>query len=130
MKNETKMPMVEAKATWQRGGIAVVCEKCTKSRFAEDFPKLADDERLKDVKGYFKSRLKKDGLSGAIRIVTSSCLDVCARGGMTALIDPIGFPNRSQKVVVVDALDGRDELYARIIAECSPQENENTKKAP
>ena len=126
-----KQPMVEAKPPWQRGGIAVVCEKCTKTRYVEDFPEAAGDPRLDDVKGYFKERLKSDGLSGAIRIVSSSCLDICARGGLTALIDPIGFPGRTQKVVVVDALDGHDELYRRIIAELSPLENEtDAKKAP
>jgi hypothetical protein len=118
-------PLLEATPTWRRGGIAIVCEKCSKGRFAEDFPELASDERL-DYKGYIKGRLRAEGRSGSIRVVTSSCLDVCARGGVTALINPVGDPTRPSRCVVVDALEGREALYATIVDELSPADPSRT----
>lgn len=112
-------PIVEAKPIWQRGGIAVVCEKCTKERYVEDFPASAGDERL-DIKGYLKSRLKAEGRWGPIRVVTSSCLDICARGGVTVLLDSLGDTGKPARCLVVDALDGRDALYDAIVEELTP----------
>ena len=112
--------MVEATAVWERGGIAVVCEKCTKVRFPEDFPEHAGDERL-ELKDWLKTRLKDEGRWGPIRVVTSSCLDICARGGVTVLLNPLGPEGGEPRVLVVDPLDGREELYARIVAELSPR---------
>ena len=39
-------PILEANPIWQRGGVAIVCEKCTKERYVEDFPAAAGDARL------------------------------------------------------------------------------------
>jgi hypothetical protein len=122
-------PIVEAKPMWRRGGIAIVCEKCTKERYPEDFPESAGDERL-DFKRYLKDRLKAEGRWGPIRVVTSSCLDICARGGVTVLLDAIGDPNQSSRCVVVDALDGRESLYDAIVTELSPREPTSGAKTP
>jgi hypothetical protein len=112
--------MVGATAVWERGGIAVLCEKCTAVRFPEDFPEHAGDERLR-LKEWLKARLKDDGRWGPIRVVTSSCLDICARGGVTVLLDPLGTGSGNPQVLIVDPLEGREDLYARIVAELSPR---------
>jgi hypothetical protein len=112
-------PMVDANPVWQRGGVAIVCEKCTKERFVEDFPEAAGDERL-NLKGYLKERLKSEGRWGPIRVVTSSCLDICARGGATVLLDPLGQPDNPARCIVIDPLEGREALYDTIVAELSP----------
>lgn len=112
-------PMVDAKPVWLRGGVAVVCEKCTKERFVEDFPAAAGDERL-NLKGYLKDRLKAEGRWGPIRVVTSSCLDICARGGATVLLDPLRTSGKPARCVVIDPLEGREALYDAIVADLSP----------
>ena len=110
---------IEAIPQWAKtGGLALVCEKCTAQRFVEDFPERAGDERL-ELKRYLKDRLKAEGKWGAIRVVTTSCLDVCARGGVTILIDPIGR-GTTQRCLVFDPLD-REQIYARIVAELEPK---------
>jgi hypothetical protein len=113
-------PIIEAKPVWQRGGVAVVCEKCTKERYVEDFPDAAGDARL-DLKGYLKDRLKAEGRWGPIRVVTSSCLDICARGGATVLLDALNDPARAARCIVIDPLDGREALYDAIVEELSPR---------
>lgn len=114
-------PIVEARPAWKRGGIAVVCEKCTNVRFPEDFPEHAGDERL-DLKGWLKQRLKSEGRWGPIRVITSSCLDICARGGVTVLLDPLGDDQSDARVIVVDPLSGREALYDTIVRELTPKE--------
>jgi len=111
--------ILEAKPVWQRGGVAIVCEKCTKERYPEDFPEAAGDERL-NVKGYLKDRLKADGRWGPIRVITSSCLDICARGAVTVLLDPLGNPEKAARCIVVDPLQGREALYDAIVADLTP----------
>ena len=114
-------PILEAKPSWQRGGIAIVCEKCSAQRYVEDFPESAGDERL-DVKRYLKDRLKAEGRWGPIRVVTSSCLDICARGGVTVLLDALGTTGRTARCIVVDPLSGREALYDAVVGELSPTE--------
>jgi hypothetical protein len=112
-------PLLDAKPVWQRGGLAVVCEKCTKERYVEDFPESAGDERL-NIKGYLKDRLKAEGRWGPIRVVSSSCLDICARGGVTVLLDAIGNRDAAARCVVADPLDGREALYDAIVNGLAP----------
>jgi hypothetical protein len=113
-------PLVETKPVWLRGGIAVVCEKCTRERYVEDFPEAAGDERL-NIKGYLKDRLKAEGRWGPIRVVTSSCLDVCARGAVTVLLAGLENATTDPRCVVVDPLTGREALYAAIVADLTPR---------
>jgi hypothetical protein len=110
--------MTEVRAPWLAGGVALVCDKCVNVRFAEDFPEHAGDPRL-DVRSYLKERLKREGHWGPIRVVGTSCLDVCGKGTVTVLFDPIGS-GAQERAYVVDPLAGREELYDRIVAELSP----------
>jgi len=111
---------VEVKPIWAKsGGLALVCEKCTAQRFVEDFPEFAGDERL-ELKRWLKDRLKAEGKWGPIRVVTTSCLDVCARGRVTVLIDPVASGN-AQTCLAFEALD-REAIYERIVAELEPLE--------
>ena len=106
---------VQAKPIWAKsGGLALVCEKCTAQRFVEDFPEFADDERL-ELKRWLKDRLKAEGKWGPIRVVTTSCLDVCARGRVTILIDPVAS-GKAQTCLAFEVFD-REAIYERIVAE-------------
>jgi hypothetical protein len=113
--------ILEAKAPWQQGGVAIVCEKCTAERFIEDFPKYKGDKRL-NIKSYLKDRLKAEGRWGPIRVVTSSCLDICARGGVTVLLNPLGDSKQPATCLVVDPLDGHEQLYDTIVETLTPKE--------
>jgi hypothetical protein len=113
-------PILEANPPWKQGGVAVVCEKCTKERFIEDFPEHAGDARL-NIKGYLKDRLKAEGRWGPVRVVTSSCLDICARAGVTVLLNPLGENADKPKCIVVDPLEGREQLYDLIVETLCPK---------
>ncbi len=114
---------IEVKPTWRReGGLALVCEKCLNVRFPEDFPEHAGDERLQ-LRGWLKDRLKSEGLWGPIRATGTTCLDVCAKGRVTVLIDPIASGGQ-QRCMVFDALEGREAVYETIVRELAPARTE------
>jgi predicted metal-binding protein len=97
---------------WLKSGLVLVCERCLKERIPDEDPQTA--ERIGDfhLRDWLKDRLKAEGRWGPIRAINTSCMDVCARGRMTVAIEP---ENGAARVLVVDAIDDREELYATIV---------------
>jgi hypothetical protein len=119
---------IEVRPLWRRhGGLALVCEKCLNVRFPEDFPEHAGDERLK-LRFWLKDRLKAEGHWGAVRVTGTTCLDVCAIGRVTVLINPAG-PSAQQRVLVFDPLEDRELIYQTIVRELSPHDAEKLSPA-
>jgi predicted metal-binding protein len=104
--------MQKVNPKWLRAGLVLVCERCFKERIPEEDPDVA--ARIGDfhLRNWLKERLKKDGRWGAIRAISTSCMDVCARGRVTVAIEPAqGEPT----VMIVDPLADRDDLYRQIV---------------
>jgi predicted metal-binding protein len=99
---------------WLRTGLVLVCERCSTKRIPEEAPEVA--ERLGDfnLRDWLKSELKANGEWGPIRVISTSCMDVCARGQVTVCLDPKN--GNPPEVIVVDPLDERDELYRKVVA--------------
>jgi len=97
---------------WLKSGLVLVCERCFKERIPEEDPETA--ERIGDfhLRNWLKDRLKAEGRWGAIRAISTSCMDVCARGRVTVAIEP---HDGETQVMVVDPVDDREELYAAIV---------------
>jgi predicted metal-binding protein len=97
---------------WKTGGLVLVCERCFKERIPEEDPDAA--ARIGDfhLRNWLKERLKADGRWGAIRAVSTSCMDVCARGRVTVCIEPHG---REPSVFVVDPVEEREDVYRRVV---------------
>jgi predicted metal-binding protein len=104
--------MQQVTPKWARGGLVLVCERCFKERIPEEDPKAA--ERIGDfhLRDWLKERLKQDGHWGEVRAISTSCMDVCARGRVTVCIEP---PGQQAIVVVVDSIADREELYKTIV---------------
>ena len=104
--------MQKVNPKWLRAGLVLVCERCFKERIPEEDPDVA--ARIGDfhLRNWLKERLKEDGRWGAIRAISTSCMDVCARGRVTVAIEPVlGEPT----VIVIDPLADRDDLYRQIV---------------
>lgn len=97
---------------WTRRGLVLVCERCSKERIPEEDPDVA--ARIGDfhLRNWLKERLKADGYWGEIRAISTSCMDVCARGRVTVCIEAGGRP---PEVMVVDPVDDREALYSTIV---------------
>jgi predicted metal-binding protein len=108
--------MQKVSPKWVRGGLVLVCERCFKERIPEEDPEVA--ERIGDfqLRNWLKERLKQDGHWGEIRAISTSCMDVCARGRVTVCIEA---PGEEPIVVVVDPVANREELYKTIVEELS-----------
>ncbi|HTV93872.1 MAG TPA: hypothetical protein VMG98_14245 [Verrucomicrobiae bacterium] len=91
----------------------LVCERCFKERIPEEAPDVA--ERLGDfnLRDWLKSELKENGEWGPIRVIATTCMDVCGKGKVTVCLDPKN--GEPAQVLVVDPLDERDKLYVTIV---------------
>lgn len=97
---------------WSQRGLVLVCERCSKERIPEEDPEIAAQIGDFHLRNWLKDRLKADGRWGAIRAISTSCMDVCARGRVTVCIEPHeGAPT----VIVVDPVADREALYAKIV---------------
>jgi predicted metal-binding protein len=106
--------MQTVKPKWSERGLVLVCERCFKERIPEEDPQVAARIGDFNLRNWLKERLKSDGRWGGIRAISTSCMDVCARGRVTVCIEPrAGDPT----VMVVDPLDDREALYAAIVSE-------------
>jgi predicted metal-binding protein len=104
--------MQQVKPKWSSGELVLICERCFKERIPEEDPEIA--ARIGDfhLRNWLKDRLKESGHWGAIRAISTSCMDVCARGRVTVCIEPHGG---DAMVMVVDPLAERDELFRAIV---------------
>jgi len=104
--------MQKVNPKWLRAGLVLVCERCFKERIPEEDPDVA--ARIGDfhLRNWLKQRLKEDGRWGAIRAISTSCMDVCARGRVTVAIEPA---EGEVTVMVVDPLADRDDIYRQIV---------------
>ncbi len=104
--------MQKVNPKWLRAGLVLVCERCFKERIPEEDPDIA--ARIGDfhLRNWLKQRLKEDGRWGAIRAISTSCMDVCARGRVTVAIEPA---QSEPTVMVVDPLADRDDVYRQIV---------------
>jgi len=104
--------MQEVKPKWLRAGLVLVCERCFKERIPEEDPEVA--ERIGDfhLRNWLKERLKADGRWGPIRAISTSCMEVCARGRVTICIEP---QQGEAIVMVVDPVEERETIYRTIV---------------
>lgn len=104
--------MQPVKPKWTKRGLVLVCERCFKERIPDEDPDVAAQIGDFHLRNWLKERLKADGRWGEIRAISTTCMDVCARGRVTVSIEPYaGEPT----VMVVDPLTERDDLYRSIV---------------
>jgi predicted metal-binding protein len=102
----------EVTPKWKRGGLVLVCERCSKERIPEEDPEVAEEIGDFDLRAWLKGRLKEENYWGEIRAISTSCMDVCARGRVTVCIEPEGG---KAIAMVVHPVEDREELYRTIV---------------
>ncbi|MEH1941782.1 MAG: (2Fe-2S) ferredoxin domain-containing protein [Nostoc sp.] len=106
---ETSIPSVPPR--WE-SGLVLVCSQCTNEQ--------SGPTASEDLESWLKSRLKFEGLWGEFRVVSTSCLGVCPKSGITVVIVSNGSGGNSPCLIVnprSDVYDGlrlRELLYSRI----------------
>ncbi|MDZ8140025.1 MAG: (2Fe-2S) ferredoxin domain-containing protein [Nostoc sp. DedQUE04] len=89
---------------WE-SGLVLVCSQCANERLGST--------ASEDLENWLKSRLKFEGLWGDIRVVSTSCLGVCPRMGITVVIVSNGSHGNSPCLIVNPQSD-RELLYSYI----------------
>ncbi len=59
-----------------------------KSAFPKKIPRSPRGSATFNLRDWLKAKLKEDGRWGPIRAISTSCMDVCARGRVTVCIEP------------------------------------------
>ncbi|MEH1999450.1 (2Fe-2S) ferredoxin domain-containing protein [Nostoc sp.] len=114
---ETSIPSVSPR--WE-SGLVLVCSQCANERSNSFHPTSRSSTASEDLENWLKSRLKFEGLWGEFRVVSSSCLGVCPKSGITVVIVSNGSGGNSPCLIVnprSDVYDGlrlRELLYSRI----------------
>jgi hypothetical protein len=104
--------MQDVKPKWLGEGLVLVCQRCFKERIPEEDPDVAARIGDFNLRDWLKAKLKEDGRWGPIRAISTTCMDVCARGRVTVCIEPqVG----DTQVYVIDPIAERDELYETIV---------------
>ena len=95
-----------------QSGLVLVCERCFKERIPDEDPEIAAKIGDFHLRNWLKDRLKADGRWGPIRAISTSCMDVCARGRVTVCIEP---QEGETTVIAVDPVADREELYRLLV---------------
>jgi predicted metal-binding protein len=99
---------------WLQSGLVLVCERCFKERIPDEDPEVAAEIGDFNLRDWLKAEFKEHGAWGPIRVVSTSCMDVCAKGRVTVCIDPKnGDP---PEVFVADPVREKHAVYERIVA--------------
>jgi predicted metal-binding protein len=104
--------MQKVNPKWMQSGLVLVCERCFKERIPDEDPEVAAEIGDFHLRNWLKDRLKADGRWGAIRAISTSCMDVCARGRVTVCIQP---QQGEATVMVVDPVADRERVYEAVV---------------
>ncbi|WP_375506333.1 hypothetical protein [uncultured Nostoc sp.] len=107
---ETSIPSVSPR--W-KSGLVLVCSQCANERSNSFHPTSKSSTASEDLENWLKSRLKFEGLWGEFRVVSTSCLGVCPKSGITVVIVSNGSGGNSPCLIVNPQSD-RELLYSRI----------------
>lgn len=105
--------MQSVKPKWLNSGLVLVCERCFKERIPEEAPDVAAKIGDFNLRDWLKAQLKERGEWGPIRVISTSCMDVCAKGKVTVCLDP--KDGRAAEVMVVDPVDEKHAVYNTIV---------------
>ncbi|MBE8986321.1 (2Fe-2S) ferredoxin domain-containing protein [Nostoc sp. LEGE 12450] len=93
---EISIPSVPPR--WE-SGLVLVCSQCTNEQ--------SGSTASEDLENWLKSRLKFEGLWGEFRVVSTSCLGVCPKSGITV----VTVSNRSGGNSPCLIIDPRSDVY-------------------
>ncbi len=106
--------MQDVQPKWLGSGLVLVCKKCSEERIPDETPEIAKKIGDFSLRDWLKKQLKEREIWGKVRVLGTSCMDVCAKGKVTVCIDP-QIPDDEPEVFVVDPLDERDAVLERIV---------------
>ncbi|MEH2195793.1 MAG: (2Fe-2S) ferredoxin domain-containing protein [Nostoc sp.] len=100
----TSISIPSVSPRWE-SGLVLVCSQCANEQLGST--------ASEDLENWLKSRLKFEGLWGEFRVVSTSCLGVCPKSGITVVFVSNGSGGNSPCLIVNPHSD-RELLYSYI----------------
>jgi hypothetical protein len=100
---------IEKQPTPWSEAVVTICEKCGKS--LQGLKLKEEGNAAENLKRYLKSRFKAGDDPKKVRVVTSSCLDVCIKDKVALSYNPAAGSKRSQQVLTVHPEEDREQLF-------------------
>ncbi|AVH69021.1 hypothetical protein NLP_0066 [Nostoc sp. 'Lobaria pulmonaria (5183) cyanobiont'] len=107
---DTSIPNVSPR--W-KSGLVLVCSQCANERSNSSHRTAKSSTASEDLENWLKSRLKFEGLWGEFRVVSTSCLGVCPKSGITVVLVSNGSCGNSPCLIVNPRSD-RELFYSYI----------------
>lgn len=102
------MAIEKQKIPWSEA-VVTICEKCGKS--LQGLKLEEEGNAGENLKKYLKSRFKELENPKRVRVVTSSCLDVCMKDKVAVSYNPVSGSQRTQQVYTVHPEEDRAALF-------------------
>jgi predicted metal-binding protein len=99
---------VEKQDTPWSDAVLMICEKCGKS--LDDLKLEESGNASENLKKYLKGQMKDHGLNKNIRIVNSSCLDVCIKNAVAISYNPVDTKTHAQQTFTVHPEQDRQQI--------------------
>jgi hypothetical protein len=109
---DTYISIPSVSPRWE-SGLVLVCSQCANERSNGFHAANRSSTASEDVENWLKSGLKFEGLWGEFRVVSTSCLGVCPKSGITVVV----VSNRSggnSPCLIVNSQSDREFLYLYI----------------
>ncbi|MEH2023351.1 (2Fe-2S) ferredoxin domain-containing protein [Nostoc sp.] len=107
---ETSIPTISPR--WE-SGLVLVCSQCANEQSNSSHRTSRSSTASEDLENWLKSSLKFEGLWGEFRVISTSCLGVCPRMGITVVLVSNGSHGNSPCLIVNPQSD-RELLYSYI----------------
>lgn len=99
---------------WSASGAVLVCQKCYRERIPDETPEIA--ERIGDfqLREWLKERCKAAGFGKRVRVIGTTCQDVCEVARVTVTLLPTGA-DAPMETLAIDPLEEREAIFQRIV---------------
>lgn len=101
---ETPEGPVRATANWT-DGLVMLCSKCSGQQHGQPPPEDMPSWDTWQLRCWLKDRLTAEGLWPRVRVVTTSCLGICAAGKITVALGADGAGGSAACLVLDPAQD-------------------------
>jgi hypothetical protein len=99
---------------WAESGAVLVCEKCYRVRIPDETPEIAERIGEFQLREWLKVRCREAGFGKRVRIIGTTCQDICAIGRVTVTILPLGAHGELE-TFALDPLEDREAIFQRIV---------------
>jgi predicted metal-binding protein len=106
------MAVEKQKTAWS-DAVVMICEKCGKS--LDDLKLKEDGNASENLKKYLKGQMKELGHGKRIRVINSSCLDICQKNKVAISYNPVDTTQHQQQIFTVHPEEDRQQVLNYLI---------------